>query len=323
MYLKNTNLVTSKALLYFSISIISLLLCFITTNKLRNLSFSTATVHNVKDEFIFSSPQDANSPFIQQSQDAQDLITFRNKISYLINNKPKDLHLLAQIRHWAREQQGNFDENKWKATNDDVENPLQALNYQHAGTSGACRRFAYILTGALTSAGYRSRIAHFASDFNDNTFNHTLVEVWVESLQKWILIDSDYDTFYLVDGKYASLLDMYRTVQAEEYHRITFERNGSKYKPIPNVYTENGVSNLVSSFKHIYISNTNAFFDGYRVRLFGSKRVSFFHFTEKETPPYPNILKTILYTSTALLCFISLTTFAMLLLTLRRLAERE
>jgi len=264
----------------------------------KNMSFTKARVRNTSDERMFVERNVPELHFISQTRNAHGLEFFREQYSSVVATSISDeLVRLAELRHWSRQQQGEFTERKWKGDGFGLEDPVQYLKEQRSGVPGACRRFAYILTGVLLSAGFDARLVHFASDFNDDTFNHTLVEVWVDSLNKWILIDSDYDTFYLIDGHPASLFEMYKVVQSGDFRRISFERNGSSSLPEPKVFKFDNEtpSLLVRSIKHIYISNTNAFFDGYRVSLFGKRRIEFIHYSKEPlTPAYPEMKKIVL-----------------------------
>ncbi len=174
-----------------------------------------------------------------------------------------------------------------------MENPLVSLEDQRAGNPGACRRFAYILAGALLAGDMHPRLIHIAQNFLDDSFNHTLVEVWIDSLSKWIVIDADYDTLYLIDNQPASMLELHNAVARKEFERISFARNGSKYLPEPTVYEGQQPSRLIKSFRHIYYATTNAFFDGYTVKLCGKKKISFLNYYDRNTPPYPIVKKKI------------------------------
>lgn len=291
---------TILVVIFLSISIYLL-------NTLRNLSFALAEVKNVYDDSVFIEPVSRQYPLPTKKFTSDGFEKFRNELASLIGEHLDEIELLKAIRHWSRMQQGDFQAEKWCPSASEGDDPLVLLYEQRQGIPGACRRFAYILAGALVSAGFDARLAHIASDFSDRNFNHTFVEVWSKSLNKWILIDSDYDTFYMIDGEYASLLDMYRTVKKGDLMRISFDRGGATYRPKPFLFDKFGEkSDLISSFKHIYVSNTNAVFDGYRVKPFGKKRIIFFHYTEDCTPPYPTAKKMVLVALLAISFILSL-----------------
>lgn len=263
---------------------------------IQELTFTQAIVYSTNNKAHFTGRKSNDFLFIDQNPDSEELKKFRQEIQHIIDGIDDEMTKATLVRKWVREQQGEFHKKKWAGDRLKSENPLESLLDLRAGNPGACRRFAYILVGALVSAGLDARLVHVASDFKDKTFNHTLAEVWLNKLNKWVLIDADYDTYFLVDGKLASMIEIYEVVSNKQFERISFERNGSNYKPIPIVYENGNTDNpsiLLNSFKHLYFATTNAFFDGYRVKMFGKKRIKFLNYYDNETQPYPEKQKRI------------------------------
>lgn len=251
-----------------------------------NLIFTKSTVYNTNDKAVFTNRKTPRFNFVFQDRESDNLKYFKEEIKEIISRPLDELSLAIEIRKWGRRQQVNF------GPGGSSDNPIELLKEQRAGAPGACRRFGVILTTALVSAGFDARLVGAAPDFNDQSFNHTFVEVWIEKLNKWILIDSTYDCLYLVDGKPASLIEIYETVKKVEYGRISFQRDGSSYFPKPEIFTENGdLSPLIQSFRHIYFALSNAFADGYCVRFIGEKRINWVHYYDELTPRHPDAWK--------------------------------
>ena len=193
------------------------------------------------------------------------------------------------IRQWVRNQQSD-DPRDWLGPYpEDTEEPKKLLEEQRNGVHSACRRLAYIFSGALLSFGFDSRVVNVSEDFRRDGRTHTLVEVRIESKGKWVLVDPSFDTLILVDGQLASLMDVYLAARQYGPQRVAFERDGSKHLPeaIWDTYRQ--------YFNHMYIARTNAIFDGYGVRLFGRKRISFLHYFGNGTEPYPEHTKNSLF----------------------------
>lgn len=276
----------SVPLLLLVLVIICCVTEYFAIHYILNLTFTKSTVYNTSDRTVFTRRLPPGFNFVHQNRKSDDIRYFRREIEGLISTSTDELGLAIEIRKWGRRQQVNF------GFGGNSDNPLKLLKEQREGKAGACRRFGIILTTALVSAGFDARLVGAAPDFSDHSFNHTFVEVWIEKLDKWILIDSTYDCFYLVDGRLASLFEMYEVVKKGEFGRISFQRDGSSYFPIPEVFIEDGeLSPLILSFKHIYIALSNAFADGYGVRLFGKKSIDFIHYYDEETPGHPDGLK--------------------------------
>ncbi|WP_028582141.1 transglutaminase domain-containing protein [Desulfogranum japonicum] len=280
-----------------SLPILIPLLCIFTAiliihfflTALSALSFTTSIVYNTDKVARFTSHPISNS-----SHRAVDPEFYRMIEELNFNNRKigqNDIEFLSRIRHWCRLQQGEFNPVKWQVIGKESDDPKELLINQRNSTPGACRRFAYILSGVLYSLGYDSRIVHIASTFSDLDFNHTLVEVYVPSLSKWVLIDSDYDTFYKIGDIYASLYEVYDQIRSKKIETIEFERNGSETLPMPRFVDENRLpTKLAKSFSHIYIGKMNAvkaYFDtGQRGKI-----KTFEHFVPDGGRLYPNFYK--------------------------------
>ena len=108
-----------------------------------------------------------------------------------------DLQKAIAVRKWSHAQQiGGWGEN-----NNSSEDPLLLLHRQRLGVPGSCRRFAYVLAGGLLAAGFDSRVVGVSRGLNDSDNGHTLVEVWISKPGKSVLMDSMFDTMFLVDGR--------------------------------------------------------------------------------------------------------------------------
>jgi len=200
---------------------------------------------------------------------------------------PDSLSKAIAIRRWVRQQQAQ-DEHVWLPPfRRNHENPHRLLEEQRKGVPGACRRFSYILLGALLSAGFDARIACFTSSLHrSGVRSHVTVEVWIEELTQWVLLDPTYDTVVLVDGKVASALELQEAVVREQLDRITFERNGATLEPCPRPATYG------RPCRHLFVAVSNAIFDGYSVRIVGPKRLRFLHYSREST--YPTLRKQVL-----------------------------
>jgi Transglutaminase-like superfamily len=167
-------------------------------------------------------------------------------------------------------------------------NPDILLAQQRRGVPGSCRRFAYVYLGSLLSAGLNARVVNWNSSFYDRTSRggHTLVEVWIEELHTWVLMDAMSDYEFLVDGRLASLIDVREAVVVRgEPHRVA-----AHHPSLGRVSLELTPEVL----HHIYVSRTNAVFDGYSVATLTTKPISFFHYVDQWAAPYPQNYKRVM-----------------------------
>ena len=223
--------------------------------------------------------------FIPQDRGSKSLVEFRRNLDDVLSVEyPDSLSKAVAIRQWVRRQQSQ-DEAMWSTpVKFDHENPHRLLEEQKSGIPGSCRRFCYILTGALLSAGFDARVVSFTSALiRRGGKRHVVVEVLIEELDKWVVLDPTFDTLVLVDGRVASALELQEVVVSGRFAAMTFERNGSTLAPHPK-------AEIYGRYcQHLFLAMSNAIFDGYSVRLLGRKRISFLHYSREAT--YPQLRK--------------------------------
>jgi hypothetical protein len=168
---------------------------------------------------------------------------------------------------------------------DNTEDPEEYLNQQKKGIRSACRRFSYILTGALLSQGINARVVPIVADFDG--LNHNIVEAWVPKLNKWIALDPTFDAFVLVDGTTTSALEIHAAAKPNSRKTISLDQHGCHHR-LPEM------KDYRRTYRHVFVSRTNAVFDGYRYGLFGTKRITFAHYCEPGIEPFPQQKKAVL-----------------------------
>jgi hypothetical protein len=237
---------------------------------------ASGTIINPSYKFIFQSPDNVRR------------LHFKSIVEPILSDIAEEMDEIVTIRRWVRNLQGPFLEKMWQNT-PKTDDPLKALTEMQQGTPGLCRRFAIVLHGAYLSVGIPVRLVFATPDFNSHSYNHSLVEVWSQSFNKWILVDATMDTLYMIDNQPAGLLEFSRAVRNQEWGRISFERNGSDHKPEPKLFKEGSLepSPFIKSFNHIFAAKSNALFDGYRVSMFSKKRIHFVHLYENGMARFP------------------------------------
>jgi transglutaminase-like putative cysteine protease len=130
---------------------------------------------------------------------------------------------------WVREMQGR----NWSPPYSDLDDPDELLDEMAAGKSGACRRCSRVLVGALLAMRLRARLVVGTPGFDQREVSHCLVEVWIGEMGKWVLLDPTFDTAFDLDGKPASLFEVYQAYREGEQQRLQFDRRGSTFLPAP------------------------------------------------------------------------------------------
>jgi hypothetical protein len=242
-------------------------------------------VFSIKDPLIFKLRK--LPKFIDQDPSSKALQRFARHLEEVLSLEyPNSLSKVVAIQRWVRYQQPQ-DENLWMKAEVNHEDPDRLLEEQRRGVPGSCRRFSYILLGALLSAGFDARIVVFLNALHRrNPQGHAAVEVWIDELHQWVLLDPTFDTLVVVNGKLASAIDLQEAIARGDFSRIEFERDDAALAPHP---TPEAYGRFC---RHLFVGMSNAVFDGYGVRIAGPRRIHFLHYNSETA--YPEFRKQIL-----------------------------
>jgi hypothetical protein len=247
---------------------------------LQRLSFWRCVVVNTDSADAISGRGDGE----RQDDGAPGLIRFRGQIASLLRPDRPVMETVAVLRHWARTRQ-SADAALWLfppgADSGDVD-PEVLLRQQDALRPGACRRFGYVLAGALLSAGIPARIVSLQAFFTES-LGHIMVEAWIEPLNKWVLVDPTCDTLFLLDGEYASLLELRQALLDGRVESIEFERNGSELEPAPSR------AYLAQIPRHAFVVTNERLFTQPPLTKADVSRFRVLHYVDEHAEPYPNL----------------------------------
>lgn len=253
---------------------------------LSRISFLRSSVANIYTPEFFR--KRVPPGFIPQDRHSSRLHLFRR---YLPNVGTPSLASAIAVRHWVRSQQASG--SSWtphsptllERLKGDLDDPLSILNAQRGGAWAVCRQFSYLMVGAAESAGLDARVIIATSTFwkLPGAEGHVMTEVWIPELKKWVLMDPMWDLTFTLNGIPASALEIYHAVRQNRGHSIRAIGNLS----CPYI----DKTALRREFTHLYISMTNALFDGYRVEFLGRKSINFAHLVTPSSPRYPDLEK--------------------------------
>ncbi|HYI93896.1 MAG TPA: transglutaminase domain-containing protein [Bryobacteraceae bacterium] len=246
---------------------------------------------NTSDASLINERDYAN----RQDPSAPGLIRFRTQIAPLLKPGSPTLDTIASLRRWTRAQQSQ-DRALWQFpphVDSGALDPQVLLQQQRARQPGACRRFGYVQAGALLSAQIPARIVSLQAFFMDGV-GHIMVEAWVEELKKWVLVDPTHDTMFLVNGQYASLLELRSALLRGKLDSIHFERNGSNLEPSPTMAYYQQIS------RHAFFYTTQTLFADPPLAKADFWRFKVLHYVDQNAAPYPTFKKNALLLGTAL-----------------------
>jgi Transglutaminase-like superfamily len=259
------------------------------------IAFVRSDVLNVSDPRFFEILDPPG--FAKQDARAEGLSRCRAMLPAALWRKRTDLQKIIFLCHWVRVQQPNGsswiprESTLWERIVGPVDQPLGIVSEMRAGAPANCRAFSYALVGAALGAGIPARvIIVMESFFKTRQPSHVMAELWAQELNRWVLVDAMLDDIYFADGVPASAGQIYAAIQNGDLHKVSVLRSGIQM-PYPKP------DDLRRQFRNLFISLTNAVFDGYQVSFFSSKRIRFAHLTTAQNVDFPNRLTKSLFLS--------------------------
>jgi hypothetical protein len=249
---------------------------------LSNLMFVKSTVFNVTDRNFFTAFHVPR--FISQSPASSRIQQFRSLTNLTVEGAT-DLGRATEVLHFVHRQQPQG--RSWEPhrvtfserLRGDIDDPIRLLKSIRNGAPATCRNFSFLMVAALTCIEMHGRVVIFnATYWKSGTDGHMMMEVWVPSLAKWVLMDAMWDVVYCVDGIPASAFEVYEAAQLSGVAQIRLAGEQTCLTLGPDKRR---------MFRHLYTSMSNALFDGYGVRFFGNKRIAFAHFANRYSRPFP------------------------------------
>ena len=87
--------------------------------------------------------------------------------------------------------------------------PLYTWDAMQAGVPAQCTDFAGLMVSALTALDVsEARLWHFSSGTAWNSSGHSVTEVWVPELNRWVMLDSMNNAYVLADGVPGSVTEI-------------------------------------------------------------------------------------------------------------------
>jgi hypothetical protein len=123
-----------------------------------------------------------------------------------------DYEKLRRLTEWAS--------TRWRHSSTQTASktdPLTILREAKAGGRFICRDYAVVLAGAAKAYGMPARVLNLLPrDVETRSESHSVAEVWLESLQKWVLADGQYGAIGELDGVPLSGLELQAALAADK-----------------------------------------------------------------------------------------------------------
>lgn len=191
------------------IAVVILILINVTTGilLLKNRSFSHLAIWNIresdKEKDFYWKPEDAPRYFrFEPSNDRPSI--FRNEAFPLVKDENDELKIVLKLARYVMDigldKIQPYLSLRW-------DSPEGMLRQIRAGAGAHCFHRCIVFSSYLSSLGIKSRLWALEND-NFNAVPHTVTEVYLKSLGKWVFIDVMWKLYVTENGKPVSFLEL-------------------------------------------------------------------------------------------------------------------
>jgi hypothetical protein len=147
-------------------------------------------------------------PFVYENPDAPHLRALRERYDLpgVIAGAANEYDAILKLAAWVGTR---FDHGTDPTVGGDKAcDPVGLIEAGRSGQRYWCEIAARLMVHAATSLGWPSRIVTASTD--GYTWEHAVAEIWSTQLRKWVLVDTDFNVVYEVDGAPLSAVDVLR-----------------------------------------------------------------------------------------------------------------
>lgn len=192
------------------------------------------------------------------------LIELRNKyeIDKLILHKGSEFEQITEIANWVNSQWQHGTTGKFNPSYFDANDALvQAKN----GAQFWCHVSAMTLIQTAASVGFQGRLVSLSKD--GYIHEHAVAEFWSNDYQKWVMMDPDFNIWYIRNGIPLNVLEIHNAFMNKNADGITIVKG--KHRPIYQL--EARLSSLMQYYAYFFIDMrndwlTNHYFPGHPAR---------------------------------------------------------
>ncbi len=251
----------AKRNIYIVVFIIVLIDAVIGFALFKSRAFSHLAVWDViesanPDDFYWP-PEDAPGYFRFEPDKAGTAI-FKNEIQPLIRNKNDDFGIMLEAAKYVM---GIFPNNNQRGKALKWDSPEGMLRQIREGASGAhCFHRSILFCAYLSGLGLKSRLWALENE-KFNPLAHTVNEVYIKSLKKWVFVDITFGFYAAEHGNPLSFLELRERLLNDRAGNILVQRIGDgagEHNVIPVFYPK--------LIKCVFLRAGNDFIDKYNTR---------------------------------------------------------
>lgn len=190
---------------------------------------------------------------------SQELVFFRKEISDLIKDRDNDLEKALIIAHYVMDLGKNMPSSQIAITWDSPYNMLRQINQ---GKQASCFPYTIIFSSYMASIGIKSRLWALEGDDSLGRFGHTVAEVYIKNLNKWVMIDVINRLYFKEKNLPLSILELRERLLNKKTQGLTTEGKPNRFsiqKDFFSFYTR-----LV---KMVFLRTANDFINKYDAKI--------------------------------------------------------
>ena len=132
-------------------------------------------------------------------------------IDAVVAGAKDDTERLRRLAHWVS--------TRWEHSSDQMaskSDPLTILREAQKGGRFICREYAIVMAGVATAYGMPARVVNLLPrDVETRSEAHSVAEVWLAALGKWVLADGQYGAVAELDGVPLSAIELQAALAAD------------------------------------------------------------------------------------------------------------
>jgi len=233
--------------------------CFLFTNR----SFPRLAMWNIieSDKLydFYWHPKDAPEYFHFETN-SDKLSIFRDEILPLVKAESDDLEKAIKVARYV----GDIGVLRFTLYTSGLQwdSPEGILKQIRAGRGGNCFHYSILYSTYLASVGIKSRLWTLEGDDGLQWLSHTITEVYIRTLKKWVLIDAMREIYFTKENQPLSVLELRDGLLGGEAEEILVH-SVSKRTEEPKIVFENYTRLL----KCVFLRASNDFVDKYDAKI--------------------------------------------------------
>jgi len=246
----------------------------------RILEFDNGKIVKSRFEFIY---EDFKEPSLQ-------ILRKQENLDEVVKEGRTDVERMALLKSWVRAQ--------WEHTIPDPNPPTSALLHldwiRKGKTGGFCGNFTNVFLQCCLSLGMVARIVELNYKVEKGRRwpgGHSVTEVWSNDYRKWVIMDTDFDIYYMKAGVPLNALELHNACLDEETFSIQVIDGGNKKLPVSfrinDPDSPNHKTKLLGLYYNFAIRMSNNVLSGEKI---GRPKVPTLHWTDERTTPKAGVV---------------------------------